>query len=258
MKKGASRFNQRRIYNLIARNLLQHLMSYDLVALRPLEAVAGTEQMEVLLCDDLARMQRAAGSDGAFQLHLCRSHGSVDVQLFFPQPTFSYPDVAYHAVHPVRSQRALLVSSLHAAVDGDMLLYHFGTHSYGNNRGGDADGVVGETDSVLAIMLFQVADSLQIEIIGMGRVLGYAVQDGNIIMIAGDHFQGIIQFLPTRHAGGQDDGYPCLRHHFQQGEVSEVAACHFQAVGREKFQQREAAFEQSVSTKSSPKDLACL
>ena len=217
-------------------------MPYHFRTLHPLKAVTGTQQMDILFGNDISGMQRLIRCNGTLQFHLCRGNGRVDIQFFFSQPTFGNTDITYHAVHTVGAKRALLIGSLHAAVDGNMLLYDFRTHTHGNDRSGNTDGMVGEADAILPVVLFQIGDSLQIQIIRLGRILGYTMQDRYVVMITGNHLQSIIQFFSACHAGRQNNGYLGFSHHFQQRQVGKIAACHFQTVGREEFQQREAAF----------------
>ena len=90
-------------------------------------------------------------------------------------------------------------------------------------------------------MLFQIEDGIQVQVVRMRRILGDAVQDGDLVVVAGDDGQRIVQLLFARHAGGQDDGDLRLGQGAEQRQVGQVAAGHFQPVRREQFQQRQAA-----------------
>ena len=90
-------------------------------------------------------------------------------------------------------------------------------------------------------MLFQIEDGIQVQVVRMRRILGDAVQDGDLVVVAGDDGQRVVQLLFARHAGGQDDGDLRLGQGAEQRQVGQVAAGHFQPVRREQFQQRQAA-----------------
>ena len=181
-------------------------------------------------------MQRLVRSNGTLQFHFGGRDGRVDIQFLPAQPMLGNADITNHAVHTVRSQRTLLVCSLHAAVNGDVLLYNLRTHSYGNHRSGNANGVVGEADMVLSVMPFQISYRFQVQVIGLSGILRYAMQYGYIVVITGDNLQSIVQFLLACHTGGKDDRNPGFCHHFQQRQVGKVAACHLEAVGRKELQ----------------------
>ena len=96
--------------------------------------------------------------------------------------------------------------------------------------------MVGKADMILSVMPFQIGYRFQIQIVGPGGILRYAVQYGYIAVITGDNIQCVIQLLLTRHTGRKDDRYLGFGHDFQQRQVGKVTAGHFQAVGRKEFQ----------------------
>ena len=67
--------------------------------------------MDIIFSNNVSGMQGFICCNRTFQLHFCRSHRGVDIQFFFSQPAFGNTDITYHAVHTIRSERTLLISS---------------------------------------------------------------------------------------------------------------------------------------------------
>ena len=89
-------------------------------------------------------------------------------------------------------------------------------------------------------MALQIGNRFQVQVVRPGGILRHAMQYGYIVVIAGNHLQGIVQLFLPCHAGGENNRYFGFGHHLQQRQVGKVATRHLQAVGSEEFQQRHA------------------